>query len=465
MLMNPHPAAEKLQAAWVSLAVTALLVVVKLAVGIATNSLAILSLAAESGIDLAAVVITLLAVRVSSIPPDEDHPYGHGKFESLSALAQGLLLLGIGIWIGISAVQHLNGVPEVVDANIWSFGVLIFSTAVDFGRGKLLHNASRDHSSAALKASALHFFTDSLSSLVTAVALLLIRIEHWFQADSWAALIVAAVVAYLSVRIILESVDGLTDRYQKTGDYDRLKSMVERVQGVESATRVRMRTGGPVLFVEVSIAISRVLPFAAVSRIVAEVERAILLEFPNAEVTVHWRPVRTPSETPFETLKMVATEYGLMPHNTELSKMKNGKTALDYHLEFRAGTSLLDAERISEEIELELRRELPELGNIFVHLEEERRESVPSRAEEIERPELLGRASDIARNISPKIKNIQELHVFRDASSALKLVMTVDLPQALSLKEAHEIVTQIESELRKQFPELHRILIQTEPTN
>jgi len=95
---HPSPASaplDKVQVAWVSLLVTFLLLIAKLAIGLMTGSLVILSLAAESGVDLASVLITLLAVRVSSIPPDEDHPYGHGKFESLSALAEALLLLGV----------------------------------------------------------------------------------------------------------------------------------------------------------------------------------------------------------------------------------------------------------------------------------------------------------------------------------------------------------------------------------
>src|SRR5271163_490058 len=114
-----RPSAKKLQVAWISLVVTIVLVAAKLTVGLITGSLALLSLAAESGIDLAAVLITILAVRVSSIPPDDDHPYGHGKFENLSALAQGLLLLVATTWIVFSAVRGLTGTPEVVEVNFW----------------------------------------------------------------------------------------------------------------------------------------------------------------------------------------------------------------------------------------------------------------------------------------------------------------------------------------------------------
>jgi len=451
----------KLQAAWISLAVTIVLVAAKLAVGLATGSLAILSLAAESGIDLAAVLITLLAVRVSSIPPDEDHPYGHGKFESLSALAQGLLLLGATVWIVFNATSNLIGKPSAVIVNGWSFGVLFFSIALDFWRARRLGAAGKQHRSSALEASSIHFFTDALSALVAAVALLLVMLEGWIAADDWAAIAVGVFVGYLSIRIITSSIDGLTDRFTITGDYERLKGIVERTSGVEKVTRMRMRTAGPALFVEVSILFSRVLPLSAIERIIADVERAIVSEFPNAEATVHWRPIRTRSETPFETIKMVIAEHGLLPHNTELSRMADGRIALDYHLEFRPGESLLYAEETSRDIEKRIHEELPQVGPVFVHLEEERSDRALPQIEDAGQTPFLEQIEAAAKQANAAIKGIRDLHLFRDEwNQSMKLVLAVDLPQQLSLAEAHEIVTTVESRLRKEFPELTRILVQ-----
>ena len=462
-LQGPRPPAKKLQVAWISLGVTMVLLAAKLTVGLLTGSLALLSLAAESGIDLAAVVITLLAVRVSSIPPDEDHAYGHGKFESLSALGQGLLLLVATIWIAFSAIHRLTGTLEFVEVNFWSFGVLIFSMALDFWRAKLLESTSREHHSAALEASSLHFFTDSLTALIAIIALLLVRFGNLPAADDWAAIIVAAFVAYLSVRLITRAVDGLTDRYTKTGDYDRLKAILENIPGVESVTRMRMRLAGQVLFVEVSIQISRVLPFAAVQRIIHDVEQTISSAFPNAEVTVHWRPVRTPTEMPFDTLKMIAAEYGLMPHNIELSRMETGETALDYHVEFPPGTPLVNAESMSREIEGRIRHEMPDIGKIFVHLEEERSDRAQPHVEEISSP-LLTEAAAFAKATNALVQGVRDIHLFQDErDESLKLVLTLDLPNNLLLHDAHEIMTNVEKNLRKQFPQLSRILIQAEP--
>ena len=464
---------DKFQIAGASLFVTLFLVAAKLIVGMGTGSLAILSQAADSALDLVSVVITLIAVRVSAIPPDTDHPYGHGKFESLSALAQGLLLLGVTVWILFTAISNLTGIPHPIIVNGWSFGVLILSIALDVWRARIMRKAGAQHHSHALEASSLHFFADGLSALIALIGLAIVKYAGIRTADDWAAIGVAAFVAFLSIRLIMRATDGLTDRFTNTADYDRMKSIVERTNGVESIPRIRVRPAGPVMFVEVSILLSRTLPFAAIQRILADVERAIVEEFPQAEVTVHWRPIRTDSEAPFDTLKLISAEYGLLPHNTELARTSDGKISLDYHLEFRPGTMLADAEATSREIESRVRKELPDVGPIFVHLEEERSDSQIHEVEEIGDAQMLSGIIDSAKSI-PQVLGVHDVHLFSipysnsnhyDAVGAgqnLKLVLVLDLPRSLSLHSSHEIVTQVEDELRRRFPKLSRILIEAE---
>ena len=460
------PSLNKFQVAWVSIGVTVLLIVAKLVVGLSTGSLAILSQAADSGLDLASVIITLLAVRVSSIPPDEDHPYGHGKFENLSALAEGLLLLGVTGWIGYKAIEHLLGVPTRVDVTVWSFAVLLASIGLDTWRAQMLRRAGRENHSKALEASALHYLSDSLGAVSAIIALILVKYAHIQQADDWAAILLALFIAYLSGRLILRAVDGLTDRIESTDAFAELKRIVERTQGIEGVSRLRMRQAGPSLFVEVSVTINRVLPFAAIERIIVDVEESILSAYPNADVTVHWRPVRTSMEAPFESLKIISAEFGLLPHNIELSETTDGKIALDYHLEFRPGTKLVEAERVSKLIEEKIRDEMPAIGPIFVHLEEERSDMKLPKVEEVgdRRAEILRGVAEYALAANSAVEGVDAVHLFEgDHGRSLKLMLTVQLDSALSLAEAHDIVTAVEGELRNRFPELTRIVIHAKP--
>jgi cation diffusion facilitator family transporter len=458
---------SKLQVAWASVFVTLFLIAAKLAIGLSTGSLVILSQAADSGFDLAAVIITLFAVRVSSIPPDEDHPYGHGKFESLSALLQGLLLLGVTVWIATAAISHLTGSsPHPIEVNGWSFGVLLVSIGLDLWRARLLQHAGEAHHSHALEASALNFYTDILSAVVALIGLALVKFADIKNADDWAALGLAVFVGLLSIRLSKRAVDGLTDRFASVEDYEKLKQIVQQTSGIEAVSRLRIRQAGPSLFVEVSVTIDRILPFAAIERILGDVERAIVTAYPNADVTVHWRPIRTQMETPFETLKVIVAEFGLMPHNIELSETNDGKIVLDYHLEFRPGTALVEAENLSQQIEERIRRELPEVEEIFVHLEEERSDRRPPNIEDIvqERGNFLADVTYSAKAANRAVRDVRNIHLFQAKKERnLKLVLTLDLPYTLSLAEAHDIVTNVEEELRKRFPELTRIVIHAHP--
>ena len=157
---------EKEQVALTSIAASAALTVAKGVVGIATGSLAILSEAGHSLIDLGATVMTYVAVRVSGKPADEEHHYGHGKIESISALAETALLFllsGVVIW---EAVKRLTEHEQhAVIANAWAFGVIIVSIAVDFFRSRALARAAKQTQSQALEADALHFSSDLWASL------------------------------------------------------------------------------------------------------------------------------------------------------------------------------------------------------------------------------------------------------------------------------------------------------------
>ncbi|MEP7031083.1 MAG: cation diffusion facilitator family transporter, partial [Pseudolabrys sp.] len=163
---------EKEQVALASIFASAALTVAKAVVGLATGSLAILSEAGHSLIDLGATIMTYAAVRVSGKPADEEHQYGHGKFESVSALGETALLFllsGVVIWEAIERL--LDHEPHSVTVNIWAFGVIIVSIAVDFFRARALTRTAIETRSQALEADALHFSSDLWSSLAVLIGL------------------------------------------------------------------------------------------------------------------------------------------------------------------------------------------------------------------------------------------------------------------------------------------------------
>jgi len=190
----------------------------KLLTGILTGSLGMLSEAAHSFIDLIAAGITLLTVRVADRPADEEHNYGHGKLENLSAAFETVLMVASCVWIAREAIgrivhhRHLD-----LRWSVWPFVVLLLSIAVDYTRSRALHRVAQQHRSDALEADAIHFGTDIWSSaavffgLLAAFAGARLHISALEYADPVAALVVAAIILRVTWRLARQTVDSLLD--------------------------------------------------------------------------------------------------------------------------------------------------------------------------------------------------------------------------------------------------------------
>lgn len=291
-----HADGEKAHAAVTSVWAAVGLTGMKIVVGLTTGSLGILAEAAHSGFDLLATVMTYLAVRFSAKPADRSHPYGHGKIENLSALFETLLLLGTCIWIVIAATNRLIHRRVDVDVTVWSFAVMATSIIVDISRSRMLYRAARKHKSDALEADALHFGTDIWSSAVVIIGLIGVvigdrvpRLESLHYADAVAAMLVAAVVVQVSIKLGLRTIYVLLDT-APAGLEEKIVSTVEAIPGVADCHRVRIRYSGPQLFVDLHVLIDGEESFRHVHELTEVIEQAISAVAPNADVTVHPEP-------------------------------------------------------------------------------------------------------------------------------------------------------------------------------
>ena len=293
---------EKLSAALSSVVAAVLLTVLKVGVGVLTGSLGILAEAAHSGLDLVAAVVTYSAVHFSSKPADRDHTYGHGKVENLSALVETLLLMGTCAWIVSEAVQRLFFKEVAVQASAWAFLVMGISIAVDVHRSRLLYAAARKHRSQALEADALHFSTDIWSSAVVIVGLGCIKVADWWfptvvwlrHADAVAALVVAAIVVVISLRLGMRTIQALLDA-APAGMSEEIKRAAESVPGVTDCHQIRVRHSGPRLFVDLHVLMDGNLTLNQAHALTDVVEQKIQLLMVDADVTVHPEPLAPPS--------------------------------------------------------------------------------------------------------------------------------------------------------------------------
>src|SRR5437867_9123773 len=197
--------------ALVSVAAAAALLALKLATGLATHSLGLISEALHSGTDLVAALLTFFAVGYAVRPADEGHPYGHGKAEHLAALAEAGILSLVSIGVAALAVARLAGwVSSEVEPQWWAFAAVGLVIAIDFSRTLVSLRAARQYESPALLSNALHFGGDLAGTLAVLAGLVAAGLG-WPAGDSLAALFVAALVLSAAARLMKVNVDVLMD--------------------------------------------------------------------------------------------------------------------------------------------------------------------------------------------------------------------------------------------------------------
>ena len=216
---------EKHAAALLSLLLTIFMTLVKITIGVVTISLGIITEAVHSLLDLVAHAVSYAAIHYSGRPADEDHTYGHGKIENLSALFETLLLLATCAWIVYESILRLVYKTATVDPSIWAYIIMAMSIVVNISLSRVLYRVARKYNSDALEADALNFKNDIWSSAVVIVGLLGVWLSHlkpglaWLaHADSLAALGVAGFVVNASTVSPSQSVVEAHERTKKVED-------------------------------------------------------------------------------------------------------------------------------------------------------------------------------------------------------------------------------------------------------
>jgi cation diffusion facilitator family transporter len=262
-------------------------VVIKFTVGLDTNSLAVFGDALQSSVDSANNLIGIFVVRVAAKAPDEDHPYGHAKFETLGALLIALLLaLSIFELVRGAVARLMSGAPPL-NVSSTALALLVFTLAVNIGVVWFETRAARRLRSDLLLADALHTRTDVFITLGVLGGLALARAGlAW--ADPALALIVAVLVGRAGYQILRRAIPSLVD--ERAFDQTTIQRVAEGVDGVMSAYAIRSRHGGDRRFAELTIAVDGAADVASAHRIADQVEGRLRDSLHLDEVTVHVEP-------------------------------------------------------------------------------------------------------------------------------------------------------------------------------
>src|SRR5262252_3539371 len=456
--MSEHSHTVKTRVAAISIFASAGMAVAKFVVGIIIGSLALVSEALHSSVDVVATIITWMVVRVSDLPADEEHHYGHGKLESISALGVIALLYVLAGGILVESYSRLReGVaPPTISAV--PFVVLLVDIAVNFWRARALHRAAHATRSQALAADALHFASDVLGSVAVIIGLALAGLGYWWG-DAAAAIAVAIMIAALGLRMARSTVETLLDRAPE-GVSEKAREAILRVPGVVDVERLRVRMVGATYFIDAIVKVPRTYPIDRVDEIKQKAQAAVTAALGDADVTFTSIPVALDNESVRERIMVIARNSGLAVHHVTVHDL-GGKLTVSIDLEVDGEMALMRAHDIAHGLERNIREQFGADVEVDTHIEPLEPEepvgtdAAPDRIEAI-RAALSRFAADTA------IHDIHNVRV-RDTEAGEIVNFHCRAAPSMSVIKVHENVDEIERALRRAFPTVKRVISHAEP--
>jgi cation diffusion facilitator family transporter len=460
---KPAPMGEavhstKTRVATISIFASAGMAAAKFAVGILIGSLALISEALHSTVDVAATVVTWMAVRFSDRPADEEHHYGHGKVESLSALGIIAMLYVLAGGILVESFSRLReGAPPPTLSAI-PFVVLLLDIGVNFWRARALHRAALDTRSQALAADALHFGSDVLGSVAVMVGLALSGLGFAWG-DSAAAAAVAVMIALLGLRLARSTVETLIDRAPE-GAAAKATAAIRAVPGVVDVERLRVRMVGSTHFIDAAVQVPRTYPIDRVDEIKRKAQVAVAKALEDADLTFTAIPVARDNESVRERIMVIARNSGLAVHHVTVHDL-GGKLIVGIDLEVDGDMTLNAAHDIAQQLERNVLDEFGEDVEVDTHIE----------PLEPELPFGTDAAPDRVRAIKTALARfaeggaIHDIHSVRvrDTDAGEIVNFHCRASPSMSVIKVHENVDEIERALRRSFPTVKRVIGHAEP--
>lgn len=457
--------AEKRRVALHSMLAATAMTLLKLAAGLVSGSLGVLSDAAHSALDLAGAALTFFSVRVSDKPADEDHTYGHGKIENISAFVEAGLMAISCAWIIFEAVSRIATRTVELHHSLWPVLVLLTSIAVDFWRARQLRAVAERTGSPALATDAFHFASDIWSTLAVLAGLgaswlgMHFDIRALRYADPSAAIVVSVMILRITFRLTRETVGILMDQIPAETRREII-SEVERVPGVLAVEQARVRRAGPSHFADLTLALPRRYTFEHTGELVRAATDAVHRALPDADVVIHTVPRIGRAESIFDRVRAVAARNNVSVHELSVQS-HHGRLRVEQHVELDENMRLLEAHEFVTAMEAEILRETPEIDSVLTHIESE-----PATIEQPEEVIVEDRRLEVAlRAAAGSFNEIVDVHeiTVRHAGEHTDVSCHCTLPDDLAMHRVHEVITALEDRFKIECPEVSRVTIHPEP--
>ncbi|KOO06543.1 CDF family cation-efflux transporter FieF [Vibrio hepatarius] len=275
-------------AAWTATIVATLLLIVKVGAWWVTGSVSLLASLIDSMLDIAASLVNLVVVRYSLQPADREHTFGHGKAESLAALAQAMFISGSAVFLILNGVDRFFR-PHALQSPEYGVYVSLFAIVVTFGLVRFQKYVVKKTGSQAIAADSLHYESDLYMNAAIMLALAL----SWFgigQADAVFAIGIGGYILYSAFKMVREATQTLLDRKLPDEELIEIRECCLTIEGVLGVHQLRTRMSGPTRFIQLHLELEDQMPLLEAHRISDLVEESLLERFPGADVLIHQDP-------------------------------------------------------------------------------------------------------------------------------------------------------------------------------
>ena len=433
--------------------------VAKLGVGIWTGALSLIADGLDTLFDGISNVIGLIAVRISSQPPDEEHPYGHRKFETLAALFIAAALFVTAWELTTGAIGRLFA-PPTITVNWWSIGALLGGALIQGGTGWWELRKAKQLGSEVLYADARH----TLASIGVSGAVLLglgaVQLGYAW-ADPLVAILVAGVIAKIGIDTVRENIPALVDRAPL--DATQIGEVVAGVKGVESYHRIRSRGVVDDVAIDLHVRVSPQLSMQDANAIADEVRRRLLALPGVGDVTVHAEAERTGDSAIdlYAATKLAAQEIGVTIHEWWV-QTADQQLSMHLHVGVDPNLTLGAAHAMVDQLEQTLLERLPQLSSIHSHLEPANVEILPTAHVSAG---LHQRIANVVNQGAAEISHLHHPHDIQVRQVEGRLFITLEalVDGDLSMAEAHDLSTQLQESMRARVPNIGEVLVHLEP--
>ncbi len=443
----------------ITLAANLLVAAAKIIIGLITYSLAMVSDGVHSLLDATSNVLGLVSSWFASRPPDETHPYGHRRFETLAAMFIGGLLLLTAWEIVKSAVARLaqNITPEITALN---FIVMLATIVVNVTVSAYEARMGRQLKSELLLADSEHTRSDIYVSLTVLASLAAVQIGFgWI--DAVATFVVVALIARAAWKILSHSADVLVDRAPL--EPASVREVVKDVPGIRQVMQVRSRGAVGDIHVDLDVQVSAPTTADQSAAIAREIRERLRRDFDGLEdIRIYFVPTRDPKPDVAQVARAEGDALGLGVHEVIPVQDVSGGLRIDMHVEVPPEQTVAEAHEHVSLLEERLMQSIPELTRIVTHIE-------PAHLPEHthydgnETHTLARQVLDQARSLYPEA-DWHDLDIRQEADGGFAISMHTTVSPTLSIEEAHRLAERVETAIRADLPQVHRVTIHTEPT-